>query len=77
MNRIEDKNVFSMIRESEEHDFQFHNKRKAQLAANIESTRTGRTHQIFLTTTYRNLIPRVCWTVVLAMHWEGTNLVTR
>jgi hypothetical protein len=68
---------WSMIDKSEEHDFQFSSKSSAILTAKLETIRTGREHQHFLTHTYRNLLPRLCWTICLRMHWKGNNLITK
>ena len=67
---------YSMITEEEEHDYQFSSKRRAQQSSRLLTTTTHRTHQIILTTTYRDLIPRVCWAVVLKMGWKHGKLVT-
>jgi hypothetical protein len=57
--------MFEMIKENEEHDYQFSNQRKAGIVSNVLSTTTGRKHQVFLTTTYRNLILHMCWGIRL------------
>ena len=54
----------SMLSEAEEHGTQFSQKKKAALAARIESRRTGVKHTHYLTTTWRDLVERLCWTVV-------------
>lgn len=59
---------YSMIKEDEEHDIQFHSKTKAMKVAKMESIVTHRKHQVFLATTYRDLIPRTCWTITLQMY---------
>lgn len=53
-----------MITESEEHSYQFASKSKAQIAARIESQRTGLKHTHYLITTWRNLEQRICWTII-------------
>ncbi len=69
-------NEMSMITAADEHDFQFASKQRAQLAARIETVRTGHKHQAFLTTTYRDLTPRICWYVCLSLAWKNGKLVT-
>lgn len=64
------------LKQSEERNFQFFNKQQAQQAARAETARTHRKHQAFLTTTYRDLIPCICWTVILALHWRNRKLQT-
>ena len=59
---------YSFIKREEEHSFQFSSKSKALKIAKQQTRETGRNHQIFLTTTYRNLVPRICWTTCLALH---------
>lgn len=68
--------TFTQISESEEHDFQFSSKRRAQMAARVETIRTSRRHQVIFTTTYRDLTPRTCWYVCLAMEWRNGELAT-
>ena len=55
---------FTMITASEEHDTQVASKRRAQMIARIETQRTGIEHTHYLTTTYRQLNERMCWTVI-------------
>ena len=66
----------SMIRRHEEHDWQFSSRDRAAIAARLETQATGRKHQVFLTTTYRNMQPRACWYVCLALVWHRGNLVS-
>lgn len=54
----------SMLQEREEHGSQFSRKAKAMQAARIESQRTGVRHTHYLTTTWRDLIERLCWTII-------------
>lgn len=54
----------SFISDSEEHTFQFASKSKARTAAKIESQRTGIEHTHYFITTWRNLQPRFCWTII-------------
>ena len=67
---------YSTITRDEERTGQFSRKTDAVEFAKMETMRTKRQHQVFLTTTYRNLIPRVCWTVCLQMGWKHGSLVT-
>lgn len=55
---------YSMIRDEEEHGTQFANKRRAQVAARLETQRTGVKHTHYLTTTWRALEERMCWTII-------------
>lgn len=55
---------FRMITETEEHGSQFSSRTRAQLAARVETQRTGICHTHYLTTTCRNLVDRICWTVI-------------
>ena len=64
MNRME----MSMIDKDEEHLGQFSSAKRALLYARMEGMRTGCKQGIILTTTYRNLIPRICWGVYLWRH---------
>lgn len=66
-----------MIEANDERINQFRSKLRAQKRAQRETARTGRHHQILLTHTWRNLEERLCWTVVLAMHWRNGHLVTK
>ncbi len=43
----------------------------------MESIVIHRKHQVFLATTYRNLIPRICWTIILQIHWINNRLITK
>lgn len=54
----------SMIIPDEEHGAQFSSKSKASSAAHIESQRTGVKHTHYLTSTWRGLVERLCWTVI-------------
>ena len=67
---------YSMITKDEEHSNQFSSKERAILNAKIVTTTTSKLHSHFLTITYRNLTPRICWAVVLKRHWVGEELVT-
>lgn len=66
----------AMITPDEEHDFQFSSRKRADLFARLETIKTKRRHQIFLTTTYRNLQPRTAWVVVLALCWKNGTMQT-
>ena len=55
---------FTMIHDDEEHGAQFSSKRRARMAASIETQRTGIRHTHYLTTTYRQLSERMCWTII-------------
>jgi hypothetical protein len=55
---------FTMINKTEEHGWQFSNKRAAQISARLETQRTGIKHTLYLTTTFRNLNERMCWTII-------------
>lgn len=55
---------FLWLRKDEERNNEFASKRSAQSAARIESQRTGMAHTHYLTTTYRNLEERLCWTII-------------
>lgn len=56
--------AYTMICDHEEHGTQFASKRRAQLAARIETQRTGVKHTHYLTTTWRALEERMCWTII-------------
>lgn len=70
------KSNWTLISREEEHDMQFSGMVRAQQAARMETRRTHFKHQAFLTHTWRNLEPRLCWAVVLQMHWVNGNLET-
>ncbi len=57
--------AFCMIKNHEEHGMQFSDKRRAAIAARIETQRTRMPHTHYLTTTYRDLEERMCWTIML------------
>ena len=44
---------------------QYTTRRRAQLAAKMETQRTGKGHRVILTTCYRALEPRTCWALYL------------
>lgn len=68
---------YEMISKDDERVGQYSSRQRATLQANIQTAQTGMKHQIFLTTTYRNLLPMVCWTVVLALKYNANGgLVT-
>ena len=50
---------------TEERVGQYATRRRAQLAARMEGARTGRKHRIILTTCYRALDAKTCWTLYL------------
>jgi hypothetical protein len=50
---------------------QYPNREWAEMMARIEIASTGLAHRICLTTTYRDLTPRICWTVVLGEPGKG------
>jgi len=54
---------FSHINSKDERIGQYRNKSSAILAAKLETMRTGVKHMPYLTHTYRDLVPRICWTV--------------
>ena len=56
---------------AEERLGQYASKHRAIRMARLETQQTGVQHRICLTTTYRNLMPRVCWTVVLGCPGRG------
>jgi len=56
---------------AEERLGQYASKHRAVRMARLETQQTGARHRICLTTTYRNLMPRVCWTVVLGCPGRG------
>lgn len=64
-----------ILKHDEERLGQYCSKAKAIREASRLTKTTGRRHQVFLSTTYRNLEPVACWTVCLAMVWRGGNLV--
>lgn len=70
------KTKYSFISRDQEHDYQYASKTRASQAAQIAFIVTGRPHQIFLTTTYRDLEPRICWAVVLKLAWQNGELAT-
>lgn len=56
--------TLSFISDAEEHGAQFSSKRRAAIAARIESQRSHIKHTHYLTTTWRDLTERLCWTIV-------------
>ena len=72
---ILNRNDYRMITKAEEHGLQFASKRTAQRMAKSETRFTNRTYQILLATTWRDLEPRICWTIVLKRAWIGGRLV--
>lgn len=72
-----DRKAWTMITRDEEHSFQYASEGRARIAAKMETSTTHRKHQIYLTHTWRDLHPRLCWAVVLQMEWKNGNLVTQ
>lgn len=70
-----DRDYMAMI--DDERCGQYRTRAHAQSRANLETMQTHRKHQVFLTHTWRNGVPRLCWTVVLSLKWRGNNLVTK
>lgn len=58
------KHEYSFLKPGEERIGEYRNRTTAAKVARWTS-RTGIKHRIVLTTTYRNLVPRLCWAVVL------------
>lgn len=71
------KRDYTMITLEEEHGFQCCSKARAEALAKLETIRTHRKHQAFLTTTYRNLQSRLTWAVALELCWKNGKLVTK
>ena len=65
------KRDYSFIDSIDERIDQFASKAKAILTARLLTQNTGRKHQIILTTTYRNLQPRLCWGIILAVKFNA------
>lgn len=63
-------NEYSFLKIGEERIGQYRNRTQASKAAKWLS-RTGVKHRIMLTTTYRDLMPRLCWMVVLGTPGAG------
>jgi len=55
---------------------QFTKKLDACAMAERQTKQTGRKHQAFLTTTYRDCSPKLCWTVVLQLHYNANGGLT-
>ena len=67
--------IMRMLKKEEERIGQYASKARARTRARQLTCETKRPHQIFLTHTWRDLEPVVCWTVCLAMVWRGGSLV--
>ena len=62
---------YTFLTKEEERIGQFSRRKGAEDWARREHSVTGLPHRVCLTTTYRNLIPRVCWTVVFGTPGRG------
>lgn len=64
------------LRPEEVRTFQWRNKKDAVSYAARQSRETGIKHQAFLTHTWRNLEPCICWTTCIALKWQKGRLQT-